>query len=135
MQWRISPSGALQRAIEITPAKASPAESPRGEWQNVLSPANVRFHAVAVVGENVWAGGSQASLFHSRDGGARWEQVNLPTGGSPDSPQQTQQPRLSGAPAPTITRIEFEDARHGSVEADDGTTWLTSDGGHSWTIR
>jgi photosystem II stability/assembly factor-like uncharacterized protein len=106
--WRISANGELQRAIE------------GGEWQTVLSPANVRLRSVSVVGENVWAGGSQASVFHSGDGGASWEQVTLP--------------RRDSA-APTITRIEFVDALHGTVAADDGTTWLTSDGGRSWALR
>jgi photosystem II stability/assembly factor-like uncharacterized protein len=107
-RWRISANDELQRAVE------------GGEWQTVLSPANVRFHAVAVMGENVWAGGSQASLFHSGDDGASWEQVKLPR---------------RDLSAPTITRIEFEDALHGAVVADDGTAWLTSDGGRSWVER
>ncbi len=104
-RWRISANGELQRAVA------------GGEWQSVLIPANVRLQTVALVGANVWAGGSQASLFHSSDGGAHWEKVALP-----------------GRVSATITRIKFDDALHGTVEVGDGTTWDTSDGGHSWTL-
>jgi len=86
----------------------------------VLASAHAQFHAVAVVGNDVWAGGSEANLFHSTDDGASWSRVALPT----------------NRPAtPTITRIAFDDALHGTVGADNATTWTTADGGRTWSQR
>ena len=107
-RWRISAAGGLERALA------------GADWQTVLSPAAVRLQALAVIGENVWAGGSRASLFHSSDGGAHWTEASL---------------ARRGSALPTITSIKFDDALHGSVEADDGSVWLTSDGGSTWTLR
>jgi photosystem II stability/assembly factor-like uncharacterized protein len=107
-QWRISPAGELQRAFAGS------------DWQTVLGSAHTRFHALAVVGQNVWAGGSEANLFHSVDGGASWTRVALPT---------------NGPAAPTITRITFDDALRGTVDADNATTWATADGGLTWSKR
>jgi hypothetical protein len=107
-RWRISPAGELQRAIA------------GNDWQTVLASAHAQFHAVTVVGNDVWAGGSEASLFHSADGGASWSRVALPT----------------NRPAtPTITRIAFDDALHGTVGADNAATWTTADGGRTWSQR
>jgi len=107
-QWRISPAGELQRALAGS------------DWQTVLAPAHMQFHALAVIGNDVWAGGSEASLFHSVDGGANWTRVVLPT----------------NEPATlTITRITFDDALNGTVDAGDVTTWVTADGGRTWSQR
>jgi hypothetical protein len=107
-RWRISPAGELQRAIA------------GNDWQSVLASAHTQFHAVAVVGNDVWAGGSEANLFHSTDDGASWSRVALPT---------------NGPATPTITRIAFDDALHGTVGADNATTWTTADGGRTWSQR
>jgi photosystem II stability/assembly factor-like uncharacterized protein len=90
-----------------------------GDWHTVLASAHTQFHAVAVIGNDVWAGGSEANLFHSTDGGASWTRVPFPRQGA----------------APTITRITLDDALHGTVDADNATTWVTADGGRTWSQR
>ena len=106
--WRISPAGELQRALAGS------------DWQTVFAPAHTQFHALAVVGNDVWAGGSEATLFHSVDGGTNWTRVALPT----NEPE-----------TPTITRITFDDALNGTVDAGNVTTWATADGGRTWSQR
>jgi hypothetical protein len=112
-QWRISPAGELQRGFKGS------------DWQTVLAAAATRFHALAVAGKEVWAGGSEANLFHSTDGGASWTRVPLPT------PRQGQG-QGKRPEAPTITRITWDDALHGTVGADN-ITWTTADGGRTWS--
>jgi hypothetical protein len=107
-QWRISPAGELQRAFAGS------------DWQTVLASAHTKFHALALVGNDVWAGGSEANLFHSTDGGTTWTRVPLPT---------------QGPAAPTITRITWDDALNGIVGTDTATIWATADGGRTWTQR
>ncbi len=118
-QWRISPAGELQRGFAGS------------DWQTVLAAAATRFHALAVIGNNVWAGGSEANLFHSTDGGASWTRVPLPT----PRPRQGQAPEPGPeqkSAAPTITRITWDDALKGTVGADN-VAWTTADGGRTWS--
>jgi len=107
-QWRISPAGELQRGFAGS------------DWQTVLASAHMQFHALVVVGNDVWAGGSEANLFHSADGGTTWTQVLLPG---------------HGPAAPTITRIIWDGALNGTIGTDDATTWATVDGGRTWNQR
>jgi photosystem II stability/assembly factor-like uncharacterized protein len=117
-QWRISPAGELQRSFAGS------------DWQTVLAAAATRFHALAVIGNNVWAGGSEANLFHSTDGGASWTRVPLPT---PRQGQGTERPEQRPE-APTITRITWDDALNGTVGADN-IAWTTADGGRTWSQK
>jgi photosystem II stability/assembly factor-like uncharacterized protein len=73
------------------------------------------FRALAVVGNQVWAGGGAATLFHSADAGANWTKQTLP-----------------GASADVVS-LQFSDAQRGSARTADGVAWSTSDGGQHWT--
>jgi photosystem II stability/assembly factor-like uncharacterized protein len=73
---------------------------------------------VAVVGNDVWAGGNNGALFHSVDGGEHWAQVVLSADGHPET----------GA----VASIHFDTVSQGSVRTETGSTWTTSDRGQSW---
>ena len=106
-QWRISADGQLQRMVAAD------------DWTRVLADQPTTFHAVSVVGGDVWAGGSGGALFHSADGGQHW--IRVPLGTS------------SGAETGTIVSLEFSDSQHGTVITSIGSRWSTSDGGATWT--
>lgn len=103
MRWSLSDKGRLQRS----------ADSGR-TWQPVLANETTVFRAVAAVGNQVWAGGSAAALFHSADAGATWAKQALP-GASSD-----------------VVALQFSDATHGTARTSDGASWSTSDGGQHW---
>jgi photosystem II stability/assembly factor-like uncharacterized protein len=106
-QWRIGPNGHLERSLAAN------------QWTRVLDDQPVIFHAVAVMGGDVWAGGNGGALFHSSDGGEHWSKVSL----AANSKVET------GA----IVSIRFDDPQHGIVASDSGTRWATTDGGITWT--
>jgi Photosynthesis system II assembly factor YCF48/Putative zinc-finger len=107
--WRISVDGHLLRA------------SASGQWIPVLADEAVTFHAVALVGNDVWAGGSDGALFHSTDNGEHWTRVALVAG------DQT----ARGA----VRTIRFDSLANGQVTTDSGEAWSTSDGGKSWSWK
>lgn len=76
------------------------------------------FRAVAANGEDVWAGGTAAALYHSSDGGAHWARV-VPA---------WQSATLSG----DILSLEFADAQNGRISTSAGEVWTTADNGQSW---
>jgi hypothetical protein len=73
------------------------------------------FSAVTAHGNDVWAGGAYAVLFHSRDGGVEWESVKLGEGASGAVDQITVQG------ASVIVRTSTQQ------------TWSSPDSGKSWT--
>jgi hypothetical protein len=105
--WRISTAGRLERST-----------SP-GEWTPVLSEQPVAFRAVASIGNDVWAGGSDGALFHSSDAGEHWTKVALVADGEPEQA--------------VVRSIHFDTPAEGRVTTDAGTTWSTLDGGKTWT--
>ncbi len=102
-RWRISSDGHVEH--EMAP----------GSWTRVPVDQATRFRVVSIVGNDLWAGGSGGALFHSRDGGIRWNRVTL-----------------SGETS-TVVSIRFADTQHGTTTTSDGSTWKTADGGNSWT--
>src|SRR5664280_783253 len=105
-QWRIGPDGHLERSMAA------------GQWTRVLDEQPTTFHAVAVMGNDVWAGGNGGALFHSSDGGEHWSEVSLAANSNVET----------GA----IVSIRFDDPQHGVVACDSGTRWATADGGVTW---
>jgi hypothetical protein len=88
-----------------------------GAWMEAYPGSEgVDFSVVKSHGSDIWAGGGNAALLHSRDGGATWERVTL------------------GASATgTITAIEA----HGAnilVKSSSGQSWSSQDGGKSWAL-
>jgi photosystem II stability/assembly factor-like uncharacterized protein len=74
----------------------------------------IEFAAFAAHGADVWAGGRDAALFHSHDGGANWERLTL------------------GASASgMIIKIEAS-GLNVRVKSSSGQSWLSTDGGKSW---
>ena len=108
-QWRIGPNGHLERSLAAN------------QWTRVLDDQPVIFHAVAVMGSDVWAGGNGGALFHSPDGGEHWSKVSLAANSNVET----------GA----IVSIRFDDPQHGIVASDSGTRWATTDGGITWTTQ
>ncbi|MGC2112831.1 MAG: zf-HC2 domain-containing protein [Candidatus Korobacteraceae bacterium] len=105
-QWRITAEGHLER-LQVG-----------DNWTQVLADQPIEFRAVAVVGNDVWAGGNKGALFHSVDGGEHWTQVLLSADGHPET----------GA----VVSIHFDTVSQGSVGSETGSTWITSDRGQSW---
>jgi hypothetical protein len=86
-----------------------------GQWEEAYPGASFQFAVVSARGNEVWAGGTQASIIHSRDGGKIWEA-----------------PKLDNTASGSIVSILF----NGSIvqiKTSDGQSWLSSDGGKTWT--
>lgn len=133
--WRISANGSLQRSLDEgntwqdidvrsgsvvstdlkVAAKMAPARTKKSEPSDS---ENTVFRAVAANGPEVWAGGTQALLYHSTDGGNHWSRV---------IPAST-----TGTLTGDILSLSFPDLLHGTVSTSTPQVWTTSDGGLTW---
>jgi Putative zinc-finger len=104
-QWRINSLGQPERSIG------------NGPWQPVSLNDRTKMRVVAVIGAEVWVGGENMRLYLSRDSGATWTSIVLPE---------------KDGPSHAITQIRFANSQSGTVEAEDGTIWTTTDGGSTW---
>lgn len=86
-----------------------------GSWQVVPVHEGARFRAVSAIEGDVWAGGVAGALYHSANGGQSWVRVAFASS--------------------DISRVEFTDRLHGIVTTASGETWITADGGRTWTPR
>jgi len=145
VRWTISPSGALQRSVDqgktwqdvnvlanaalvanfTSMDSSSNAVMVQREEKDAGSKSLKRqairpltFRAVTANGPEVWAGGSNAALFHSSDGGKRWARV-LPSSGATF---------LTG----DVIGLEFSDPQHGTVTSSTSEVWTTADSGQTW---
>lgn len=84
------------------------------EWEDAYPGASFQFTAVNARGNEVWAGGSQAALIHSRDGGAHWETA-----------------KLGDAASGSIVSIVIL-GNNVQVKTSDDQSWSSSDGGKTW---
>jgi hypothetical protein len=103
--WRVS-GGRLVR----------PGEA--GTWvaASCAGSETMEFTTVSAHGNDIWAGGANAALIHSRDGGATCERITL------------------GASAiGTIVRIEARGAVV-QVKSSSGQSWSSQDGGKTWKM-
>jgi hypothetical protein len=110
-------SGATGMAGSMTTAIAKQKSMPAASASKV-SMTPIFFRAVSAAGNEVWAGGSNAALFHSIDGGNHWTRV-LPS--STDAV-------LTG----DVVSVEFSDPQHGTVTTSTPEIWTTTDGGQAW---
>lgn len=106
-RWTISSLGKLQLSLDGGRT-----------WEEVDVGKSLRFRAVAVVGADIWAGGSRGALYHSADNGASWTRVSLTS----ERTQVTED----------IIAVSFTDPQHGAVTTAAGERWLTVDGGQHW---
>ncbi|HET9839906.1 MAG TPA: zf-HC2 domain-containing protein [Candidatus Angelobacter sp.] len=83
-------------------------------WEEARTPAAFEFTTVNAQGGQVWAGGTNAGLIHSYDGGNTWDLVKLGDG-------------ASGA----IVSILFS-GNHVQVTTSDDQSWSSADGGKNW---
>jgi hypothetical protein len=83
-----------------------------------LSTPNLVFRALAATGSEVWAGGSNAVLYHSLDAGAHWTRVQPSSAGI----------ELTG----DITAVDFSDLQHGRITTSTPEVWTTADDGQTW---
>lgn len=104
-QWKVL-QGKLLRSSDLSHWSE---QNPGGE--------NIDFSVISPNGLEIWAGGAQAALMHSRDGGTTWQRITL------------------GASATgTITSIEVA-GQNVLVKSSSGQSWASQDGGNSWTLQ
>lgn len=103
--WRLNEQGQPERAFGD------------GAWQPPLSGGPSKMHVVATVGAEVWTAGEESQVFRSFDEGATWQPVSLPSKNGGEH---------------TVIHIRFDSPLAGTIEAADGTTWQTNDGGSTW---
>ena len=143
-RWSITAAGGLQRSFDQgktwqdVRVSASPTPAMAGNGMAMTSTVAkqqavpgaaietsvkaaatpVVFRAVTAAGNEIWAGGSSASLFHSIDGGDHWTRVLPSSSGTV----------LTG----DVVSVEFSGPQHGTVTTSIPEIWTTSDGGQSW---
>ncbi|HEY2115445.1 MAG TPA: YCF48-related protein [Candidatus Angelobacter sp.] len=93
--------------------------SGQSQWEDAypVASSTMEFSFVNARGNDVWAGGSHASLIHSRDGGQTWDTIKLGD-------------NASG----TIVSI-IAGTMSVQVKTSDNQTWASADGGKTWMLR
>jgi anti-sigma factor ChrR (cupin superfamily) len=89
----------------------------QSKWEDAYPAAGFEFSYVDARGNDVWAGGTHASLIHSRDGGLTWENVIL-----------------GESATGTIVSI-IAGAVNVQVKTSDNQIWSSTDGGKTWSMR
>ncbi|HEX3587472.1 MAG TPA: YCF48-related protein [Candidatus Angelobacter sp.] len=89
----------------------------QSQWEEAYPGAGFEFSFVTARGNDVWAGGSNASIIHSRDGGQTWETV-----------------RLGEAATGNIVSI-MAGTLNVQVKTSDNQLWSSTDAGKTWSLR
>jgi hypothetical protein len=123
-RWTIA-AGTLQRSFDGGKTWEKVNCDASGDTKNDRKPetkeAEPNFSVVAANGLEVWAGGPNAALYHSSDGGNRWVRVVPSSHGA----------ALTG----NISSIHFFDAQTGEIISSSSELWFTGDGGQTWQRR
>ena len=85
-----------------------------GSWIEAYPGESIEFSTLTAHGIDVWAGGHDAALIHSNDGGATWERITL-----------------GSAASGTIIKIEAK-GLNVQVGSSSGQSWTSVDGGKTW---
>jgi hypothetical protein len=136
-RWAINSAGGLQRsfdqgknwqpvdvsrdalepsAVNVLAMKSSHAKEAAKKADS--KPKPIVFRAVAANGPDVWAGGSEAALFHSMDSGDHWIRIQPSWRGV----------QLNG----DILSLQFADPQHGRIVTSTAEIWTTADAGQTW---
>jgi hypothetical protein len=89
----------------------------QSQWEEAYPGAGFEFSFVTTRGNDVWAGGSHASVIHSRDGGLTWETV-----------------RLGEAATGNIVSI-MAGALNVQIKTSDNQLWSSTDAGKTWSLK
>jgi hypothetical protein len=104
--WRITAAGALERTFDGR------------TWKTALTFPDVRFTAVAALGNHVWAGASGGVVYITSDNGRRWLRRQLAINGN--------------ALKEDVLAISIDAAASGTVHTSSGS-YTTTDGGATWS--
>lgn len=85
-----------------------------GQWEDAYPGASFQFSVVSARGNEIWAGGTNASVIHSRDGGATWEV-----------------PKLGDAASGSVLSILIN-GNTVQIKTSDNQSWSSADGGKTW---
>ena len=110
-----SSSDSVPTAWKVAGGKLVKA-SGQSQWEDAYPAAGIEFSAVNARGKDVWAGGSDAMLIHSRDAGLTWEVV-----------------KLGNTATGKIVSI-LAGAFNVHVKTSDNQLWLSTDDGKTWTL-
>jgi hypothetical protein len=88
----------------------------QSQWEDAYPAAAIEFSFVNARGKDIWAGGSNATLIHSRDAGSTWETV-----------------KLGDAATGSIVSI-IAGTFNVQVKTSDNQLWSSSDGGKTWAL-
>ncbi len=140
-QWSINSTGGLQRSmdqgrtwedVDVNAGRGQGADMglamamksrdktpPRTAKSNAdIKEKRIVFRAVSANGPDVWAGGSEGSLYHSIDSGTHWMRV-VPSWRGIDLTSD-------------IINLQFSDPQHGRIVTSSAEIWLTGDAGQTW---
>jgi hypothetical protein len=115
---QVEPSSVGVENMKKSRVRQENAMQAKETYTHWLSTPNPVFRALAATGSEVWAGGSDAVLYHSLDAGAHWTRV------LPSSPGTA----LTG----DITAVDFSDLQHGRITTSTAEVWTTADDGQTW---